>query len=375
MRSLFLRLMLVFALATAGCSDDPDPIDTPNGEDTSVEETGPDTTLPEDTVVPADTAVAEDTFLPETSEAAPPADSLVATDAATEVAPDTCVRNACGTCTALSAAPGAACGGCGKYECAADGESVVCKDPGTNACGGCGTLAAAPGTACGTCGTSSYACSADKKTTACTKPDDRNLCGGCTTLANAPGGLCGVCGTYTCSADMTTTTCVDVATTGSGPAYGPGSVTPVSPGLSTNSYAFAFTLGTRGQITNVALRIQWMVATPGTARVDIYQGTPGGAATLLGSSIVDATTMPGYSPAADIAPGFTNFTLSSPTTSLPAGTAVYVQVSRASGSNTYRVWGSASGGPATLSSWNYSGSWSSLDPFDPAILVDMKGCF
>jgi hypothetical protein len=48
---------------------------------------------------------------------------------------DVCIPNDCGGCGTLSAAPGAACGTCGKYVCASNKASVSCNDPGTtNSC-------------------------------------------------------------------------------------------------------------------------------------------------------------------------------------------------------------------------------------------------
>jgi alpha-tubulin suppressor-like RCC1 family protein len=50
-------------------------------------------------------------------------------DAASETG-DACALNACGGCGPLGATPGAACGQCGTYVCAADKLSVACEDPG-----------------------------------------------------------------------------------------------------------------------------------------------------------------------------------------------------------------------------------------------------
>jgi len=114
--------------------------------------------------------------------------------------------NACGGCAKLVAAPDAACGECGKYECAANKESVICKDPGKNACGGCGVLASAPNSSCGACG--DWLCTPDKTAVKCSGVNT-NACGGCGTLANAPGVACGQCGKYECSADKSSTACKD----------------------------------------------------------------------------------------------------------------------------------------------------------------------
>jgi hypothetical protein len=114
--------------------------------------------------------------------------------------------NACGGCAELVAAPGTACGECGKYECAADKESVTCEDVGKNECGGCGVLAMAPNSSCGDCG--SWECTADKTDVKCSGLN-ANACGGCGALANAPGLPCGQCGTFECSVDKASTACND----------------------------------------------------------------------------------------------------------------------------------------------------------------------
>ena len=126
----------------------------------------------------------------------------------TIVVVDTCVKNACGGCAVLSAAPGDACGACGKYACSADGESLTCADTPKNVCGGCSSIPSGrPGDAC--CVGGALACSADKESLACS--GGGNACGGCTALAHDKGSGCGgVCGSavYQC-VDKDTTSCVD----------------------------------------------------------------------------------------------------------------------------------------------------------------------
>ena len=122
-------------------------------------------------------------------------------------------ENACGTCSALTAAPGSPCGTCGTYMCTAAKTAVSCSDPGTNACGGCGSLAAAPGAACGSCG--KYVCTTAKTGVSCSDPG-LNACGGCGSLAAAPGAACGSCGMYVCTAGNSAVSCSDPGTNACG---------------------------------------------------------------------------------------------------------------------------------------------------------------
>ncbi|MBI2393883.1 MAG: hypothetical protein HYV09_30205 [Deltaproteobacteria bacterium] len=132
-----------------------------------------------------------------------------ATDARADVtdagAPDTCVKNACGGCTALAHAPESICGRCGagRWKCSG-GDAVVCEDPFT------GPL---PGSACGTCSTLLRICAPDGKSAVC-PGDDHNGCGGCSAVSPAKDTVCGTCGSgkYVCDG-TTATRCADPVTT------------------------------------------------------------------------------------------------------------------------------------------------------------------
>ena len=107
--------------------------------------------------------------------------------------------NACGGCTTLDDALGAACGACDTGEWVCDGpEGLTCAgdDEGAeNACGGCVALDGAPGAACGTCGSGAWVCDGeDAVTCAGDDPDRANTCGGCVELDAEPASPCGTCG-------------------------------------------------------------------------------------------------------------------------------------------------------------------------------------
>ena len=118
--------------------------------------------------------------------------------------------NLCGGCEALDDSPGDECGDCGVYECADDGDSLECDDPGTNACDGCENLEHEPDADCGVCLDGDWACN-DEGGIDCVDATPANACGGCGDLIAPPLAECGVCldGTYQCNYDNTAVTCID----------------------------------------------------------------------------------------------------------------------------------------------------------------------
>ncbi|MCB9508026.1 MAG: hypothetical protein H6697_10205, partial [Myxococcales bacterium] len=73
--------------------------------------------------------------------------------------------NGCGTCGALPAPLGAACGAAAVWQCDGDGNPVCALDPAVNACGGAAALDVAPGAPCGLCGSGLAACDGPEATT------------------------------------------------------------------------------------------------------------------------------------------------------------------------------------------------------------------
>lgn len=99
------------------------------------------------------------------------------------------VANACGGCSTLDGAPGAACGSCGQLVCTSP-DTLACADTSGNGCGGCDPLDQQLGSRCGTCG--EWACMG-ANATQCVGDHAFNACGGCASLPQSPGDGCGTC--------------------------------------------------------------------------------------------------------------------------------------------------------------------------------------
>lgn len=134
-----------------------DASDEATADTTPVEDSGaPDDGAPEDGA-PEDGAPADSSSADSSPADSSPADSSPADSSA----PETCVFNACGGCTALVGKPGDGCSkecGGGKLACKGTEELECVGATPLNACGGCGVLTTAPGTACGECGSGKYVC-------------------------------------------------------------------------------------------------------------------------------------------------------------------------------------------------------------------------
>jgi hypothetical protein len=369
-----LRFAAVTLVCFAGCAEDEDLSEstgTDTGEaaettpqDSTLEDTESDTgaaeTIEADSTVPdtfvadtfaadtfiADTFVADtfvaDTFVPDTfvPDTFVP-DTFVPDTFMPDTAPvDTCVGNPCGGCNALTTPP--------------------------------------PGIKCGTCLTSAYVCSASSESTVCSNPSDGNVCGGCGTITSpAPGTACGICGTYTCNAAKTATTCSDPAVVSTDFSYD--STMNVAPKLYGNTYAFAYPTKHKGRVVSVALRIfkstePVSFVAPGGVTLEVLRGTPAAPGASLGSTTIAQASIPDFNPSG--APvGYTTFTISSAVT-VPVGDPIFAKVTMTGNAYGYYFYGSSTGsdaGPGPIELVTYRDGANAN--FDPAINVQMNGCF
>lgn len=314
--------------------------------------------------------------------------------------------NACGGCGTLSPALGGVCGVCsgGTYVCDSMTKATKCSDP---------VPAGSPavGSACGTCGTLKYACAGDKKSVVC-PADDANECGGCMHLVNKPGATCGYCtsGSYVCNGKEATK-CNDPVTTPPGTVCGicskskyacSGSTTACAMPDDRNTvddilcyapkvvlgmirtqpsypyyYALWFTTQRAGAVTGFTLQIgrtlkDATVTDPGSFTIRLIKGTP--TLTPLASDVLATTTISGDISTTSAVP----VTLSAPTASLPAGTALYVELTHNSLRFDYQIRGDDIESPSKTDLWVAGPgdtAYKLLPSVDPGLSVQMKGCY
>lgn len=288
-------------------------------------------------------------------------------------APTPCAtKNACGGCDALAVPPGTACGACGtlKTECSTDKESTFCPGDDRNACGGCSKLVPDKGTSCGVCSGGTNVClGADA--TKCSDP----------VTTPAPGTTCGTCGTATFKCVGSTTTACDKPddrTIGSDSFYTTHDTSLWTLSASGEPLSVGFTTQRVAAITEVVLSVVRYETSSyplfGTLRVRLIKGTSPASTEVLATVSVPADSLPDGS-------GTLTVKLATPTSLLPKGTRLFVELSDQSERYNFGLFGGAPTGPAHLSFY-YRTSASGADPTwteytaaDPYLVVGQHGCF
>ncbi|MBI2391639.1 MAG: hypothetical protein HYV09_18770 [Deltaproteobacteria bacterium] len=288
-------------------------------------------------------------------------------------APETCAaKNACGGCGALAVPPGTACGACGtlKTECNTDKESTFCPGDDRNACGGCSRLVPDEGTSCGVCSGGTNVCFGNDATK-CSDP----------VTTPAPGTACGTCGTSTFKCVGSTTTACDKPddrTSGTDSLYGAHDASVWTLSASGEPIAIGFTTQRDAAITEVVLSVVRYETSSyplfGTMRVRLLRGTGPGSTDVLATVSVPGDSLPD-------APGTLTVKLATPTSLLPKGTRVFVELLDQSERYNFGVFGGAPTGPAHLgffyrtSSGGADPTWTEYTSADPYLAVGQNGCF